>query len=224
MSYGFKVYNSSSFIQIDDTYRNHSLLQSGSVLCSTNRDLGGYSLVGGTVNYSRALSEVPIVLVKLESSSYFVRIARLTNSDLFFVVYNNLGNVVSGVTVQYALYTPGGATGTGNYGLNVYKSDGTVVFDGRIADKYLKLHQKISATAGKCLSITTVNYTPALSSPWIIANPTFRAYFMTYFADHYVAVRTNGTGVVQLLSTKYLNGASDATAGGGPFEVLVSGN
>jgi hypothetical protein len=167
MSYGLQVLNTTSRIQIDQDFRNARLVASGS------RPAGQYYF---PMPYLVTL-EPPIVLMRPSVANSYVGATNIAESGDFFGYDGANGYVVMGgqhaydyaiFSAQYGTPVSDGAT----YGLNVFRSDGSVAYDSRQQHPNIKsLHLKAanSTSGGGYPNVFTIS--GFSSMPWILANP-----------------------------------------------------
>lgn len=146
--YGLKLVNASGFVQIDSTYKNLALRETGTVV-------SGGAAVGSTGWYAATLTTSagtsPVIAFRC-SSPCFIRYSAASGGTrtYYFMCYG------SGVSVQYWIFDdPAGITGSGTYGLVVNNASGAKVFDSRM--KYMRVIDTLSGTSSYATGDPLVN-------------------------------------------------------------------
>ncbi|MDR5801213.1 hypothetical protein [Caballeronia sp. LZ001] len=127
--FGLQVYNQSNVLQIDSTYKNLALRAKGSVAATTATAQGDWFYA--TVTVSAGVS--PVMAFRCPVACY-LRQTTIANGNItyLFLVKGN------SQIVQYWIFDdPVQATRSGNYGLQVFNSAGSLVFDSR--SKYMRV-------------------------------------------------------------------------------------
>ena len=132
MGYGIRVQNSSGFVQIDDTYDNFVLHQTGTVSASKNSP--------ATISYADTGS-LPIIAIRTVSGGSMAIAGVSTTSAGFH------GGNDGAATVEYRVYRrlAGVPASSSNYGLRVYNGANALTYDsGRT---YMRIRQLATFTA-----------------------------------------------------------------------------
>ena len=132
MSYGIRIQNSSGFVQIDDTYDNFVLHQTGVVSASKNSP--------ATISYANAGS-LPLIAIRTVSGGSMAISGFSTTSAEF------RGGNDGAATVEYRVYRrlAGVPASSSNYGLRVYNGAQALTYDsGRV---YMRIGQLATFTS-----------------------------------------------------------------------------
>jgi len=173
MAYGLKTKNNNGAIQIDSTYRNLSLDESGAGITVTNDN-------GSPTYYT--------TLITIASSPLVPLMLIRPNTDRFLSVrsYQQTGNNFSGInlmteaslsgsistTIDWKNYRENRTASGESYGLLVYNDSGKLCFDS--GKSYFKIHSVSTINLG-VPSVTTGPYIDithsGISNPFYILTP-----------------------------------------------------
>ena len=129
MAYGAKILNSSGYIQIDESYSNYTLIQSGSVYSPAT--WGATNRTPGTVSFPAQSN--PVVVCIGTTGSAYVAVVSVTQSS--FSIISDIA-----VTVSYRVYALISDTSMASgYGFMVRNASGKNVFHSNA--NYLRMHQ-----------------------------------------------------------------------------------
>lgn len=136
--FGLRVVNSSGYVQIDSTYKNLALRESGTVVSggSSTGNTGWYAATPTTV-----AGTCPVIAFRA-SNTCFMRYSVVSGNQITYYFFCQ----GAGVSVQYWIFDdPAAATPSGSYGLIVKDGAGAKVFDSRLT--YMRVIDALSGAA-----------------------------------------------------------------------------
>jgi hypothetical protein len=194
MTYGLQIFNDNNFIQIDETYKNYAIDESGSL------SVAALSIV--TVNFTSRSSEIPLLFIRNQSAStYFLIRAITTNS---FTVVVGVTCVIDWFTAWPSNLVPASVE---NNGLTSYDASGQLIFDSR--KQYPEMRQIINLGI---VTITAVTFSfplvPSGNKPYICANTIsgFVAAYNISTAQRLASIAITQPSSTQIVVQQILNG------------------
>ncbi len=163
MSYGFKVINSTNYIQVDDTFVCARMVASGT---APSKGALGISGTKPTINFPSGMSGVPLVFVKPASLNGFV--GGYQDFGTKFAYWCN-------VSFSYRIFTVSGTPiqDASTYGLQVKNSSGVEVFSTKLT--YPRVQNVFLGSLSSSTSFAyDKNYAVSNSTgtiPWFLLNP-----------------------------------------------------
>lgn len=134
MAYGFRVFNSSGFIQVDENFATYAVYQSGSVSVGA----------GGVVDVPLSdLGTTPLIFLRVNHSSNGIAMAGYASST--FRLWGPSVNAGATTVDWYTVVPTNYVSASGNYGLRVFNASGVPVFDSRRS--YPRIRQVIQTGA-----------------------------------------------------------------------------
>lgn len=164
MSYGFRLFNSAGYTQIDQDWANWAVVAKGSF---TYR--GGTAAQVGIPDYG----VTPMVFVK-NNTGYFVGLTRVdlvSQGESGNFAYFTLMFAPVGVVVEYMLAIPSNllAAPYNPSGLQVYRANGSTAFNSQFETP--RISAIYSGSLPSRLNATTYfNFYPAHSNPWLLVS------------------------------------------------------
>lgn len=139
---GLIVRNNSNFVQIDQNFRNYSLLQEGTLATETNLTFapnGPYLFFIGPTPANRQV---------------YLQVANANTVSLRGTVSGLFSRTIANFSVAYRIYALGGSAIVGSHGLQVRGSNGSLIFDSRL--RYPQVNQcvRFVSSGGSALSIS----------------------------------------------------------------------
>lgn len=205
MSYGIKVQNSSGFVQIDDTYDNFVLHQTGTVSASKNAP--------ATINYADTGS-LPIIAIRTVSGGSMAIAEVSTTSARFW------GGNDGAATVEYRVYRrlAGVPASSSNYGLRVYNGAQALTYDSE--RMYMRVRQLATFTSKWVASGPFFTLNHSFGNAFAIINDprVFIGMYITSNPNWWVvpAIKT-GTGSISVTESWIQTGVPPV---GSPYEVF----
>lgn len=205
MSYGIKVKNSSGFVQIDDTYDNFVLHQTGTVSASKNSS--------ATISYADTGS-LPVIAIRTVSGGSMA-IAGVSTTSAGFRGGND-----GAATVEYRVYRrlAGVPASSGNYGLRVYNGAQALTYDSGRA--YMRVSQLATFTSKWVASGPFFTLNHSFGHAFAIINDprVFIGAYLTSNPNWWVipAIKT-GTNSISVTESRIPTGVPPV---GSPYEVF----
>jgi len=170
MSYGCKIKNTDSEIQIDDTYINYNIVETH--LSESISNAAGD--VFTTVSFTTATSLNPLILFRPTTDSDFayISIDSYIKSGSNFTGFKAITTKgFSNNEFDWKLALPSPSKSAETYGLRTYNSSGDLIFDSGL--DYFKIY---SVTTGIDIKTAEQTVTHAgISNPYYILSPTYFA-------------------------------------------------
>lgn len=160
MAYGIEVRNNQGGVQIDGTYQNLSLLETGRTATSSSFD--SYAVERFFVPWNFDLHPEAIVTVRPRPGEKIFKVSSEPNNNRFVIESTGVSSYV-----DYAIYGIQKSTKSysTNYGLQILNGSGDIVFDSR--EKYLKVLGYVDINSPS-ESIVTANNPYASQQPYIM--------------------------------------------------------
>lgn len=133
--YGLKVINANGKIQIDSTYRNIALVDSGDSASVSNNDTDAEYVT--QINFASPIATIPLVLIR-PSTSYPVTIDCITKSGSNYTGFGITTQISQSVSIDWRCYTAHPAPSAEPYGLKIRNPSNELVFDS--GKNYFKIY------------------------------------------------------------------------------------
>ena len=179
MSYGIEFRNDSGFLLIDGESSNYSLLASGTVAAGT------------AVTFPTAIG-APLIFIRFNASTYYVRVSILTVNSVTFQVWNSPANEIDatmvGGDVEYMVFgVASSLIPSSGYGIHIFNSSSALVFDANT--KVPRIKQVVTVPALPRFADAFRNPKNVIShtqgtSPWMLANFTRNVYGYHFIQEY----------------------------------------
>lgn len=187
MAFGFRAINDNNEVQIDGTYTNHLIVESGSYTQP--------AFSSGTswkdVTFSNTYTYPPIIFTR---QSYYLSLLSYTKSGSNFTGFRTLSDTGStGFTVDWYACVPSEATSLENWGMRIWNESSELVFDsGR---NYMKIADAVTFTTPSSAGASvTVNTVGGITSPYVCLSALQGRAFITpggFSIYYYVLAKRN---------------------------------
>ena len=212
MTYGLQIFNDSNFIQIDETYKNYAIDESGSLSVAATTIT--------TVSFTSRSSEIPLLFIRNQSTSTYFLIRGITSSS--FVIVVGAACVIDWFTAWPSNLVP---ASTENNGLTSYDASGQLIFDSR--KQYPQMREIINL--GIVTTAATFNFSlvPSGNKPYICANTIsgFVAASDFFTAQRLASIAVTQTSSTQIITQQMLNGGIIASGTGSwnrPSQLIIT--
>lgn len=215
MAYGLKVWGDSGVLQIDDNYSNYHLVRKGTITISQTSNNYGTGIVS-------IVGTAPLIAWTGGGFASIIQTARNGNTWTF----NLCAYCPSPIILTYFIFDQiQGIPPSGQFGLRVFKPDGSIAFDSNYA--YARISTIIDSLDNQDNAQKTFSYDPSrvyavmnlshpqssrlLAAPGIPSDPRPRNYFSVYNC-----VGQGLQGSVKLWQWNHYNYQTIGGTGGGP--------
>ena len=169
MAYGLRTKNDAGEFQIDGDYVNLGLIEShlATNVANDNTNAGYTTLI----NFDTPISTIPLILIRPDTDQY-VQIDSYVKSGDNYTGFYATTKYSQSTAIDWKLYTPTKTKSSAEYGIRVYDSDESLVFDNDI--NYFAIHAVESVTLSNPTTIDGNNQTinhPNISNPYYLLAP-----------------------------------------------------
>lgn len=195
MAYGFRAINDNNEVQIDGTYTNHLIVESGTY----TQPAFSSGLSVADITFSNTYTYPPIIFTR---QSYYLSLLSLKQSGSNYTGFRTISDTGStGFSVDWYACVPSEAESLDAWGIKVWNASSEIVFDsGR---NYMKIKDAVTfTTPSSSGASTTVNTVSGISNPYICLSSlqgrafSFAGGFSIYF---YVLAKRNTDSQWQMI-------------------------